>query len=635
MNRLSHTFPHYLFILKALFLLGCNSTLEVEIKRPNILWITVEDISPNLGCYGDPLAHTPNLDALASKGFIYKNAIANAPVCAPARNALITGMYPSSLGTLHMRSYSKDMESSGRIPEDIKLYPEVLRDAGYYCTNNVKEDYNFNLDRSIWDESSNKAHWKNRPDKKKPFFSIFNLTLTHESCINNKDKHELVTRDLPDQLRTNPENILVPPYYPDNKEIRTLLTRHYDNIAMMDIVVKNLLQELEEAGESENTIIFFYSDHGTGLPRHKRWLFDTGVKVPFIIYIPEKYKSLYPSNPGSVVDQLISFIDMGPTAIELAGGKIPKNMQGQAFLGKNLKKERDYVFLARGRMDERYDIQRGVRSKKFKYLRYYEPKKPFIQFMNTPEGGPLMLELRKAQKNGTLKPEGLQLVALNKPSESLFDLIKDPMEFNDLVNDPGMKEQLIKMRNVHDKWMKDILDVGLIPEPILRKLEEENDQPIYSWIRTNENFYDELLVMSSSENEKILFEGLDHPNEAIRYWAGQGIYNLNKKIKTRTVNRLIEKLSDPMINVGISAARALLKHRHTNKSLIELLSKGLKAKNEWTRLQTSLVLDDFKEPLKILEKEVQNHIETDKNKYVVRVLNHGLNLLNGTSKKVK
>ena len=246
-----------------------------------------------------------------------------------------------------------------------------------------------------------------------------------------------------------------------------------------------------------------------------------------------------------------------------------------------------------------------------------------------------MLELRKAEKNGTLKPEGLQLVALNKPSESLFDLIKDPMEFNDLVNDPGMKEQLIKMRNVHDKWMKDILDVGLIPEPILRKWEEENDQPIYSWIRTNENFYDELLVMSSSENEKILFEGLDHPNEAIRYWAGQGIYNLNKKIKTRTVNRLIQKLSDPMINVGISAARALLKHRHTNKSLIELLSKGLKARNEWTRLQTSLVLDDFKEPLKILEKEVQNHIETDKNKYVVRVLNHGLNLLNGTSKKVR
>jgi uncharacterized sulfatase len=629
--------PSLMFFLLFNFshFLGCSNPVEGEKKPPNILWITVEDISPDLGCYGDPLSHTPTLDALASKGFRYNHAIANAPVCAPARNAIITGMYPSSLGTLHMRSFSNAMKSSGRIPADIKLYPEVLRSAGYYCTNNSKEDYNFNLKREIWDESSKTAHWKNRPNKNTPFFSIFNLTMTHESCINNQEKHERLTQDLPEHLRTVPEKIVVPPYYPDTPEVRRLLTRHYDNIATMDAVVEKLLQELEEAGESESTIVFFYSDHGTGLPRHKRWLFDTGVKVPFIVYIPEQYKELYPAELGSEVDQLISFIDLAPTAIELAGAQIPKSMQGQAFLGKNLKPERDYVFLARGRMDERYDIQRGVRSKRFKYLRYYEPKKSFIQYMNTPEGGPLMTELRKAEKEGALKPEGQQLVAPTKPTESLFDLSKDPMEFNDLANDPSMKEELVRLRAVHDQWMKQVLDVGLIPEAIMRNWEEKNDQSIYKWIRTQEDFYDELLLISSTANENILFKGLNHPNEAIRYWAGQGLYNLDKKIKKATIERLNQKLNDSVINVGISAARALLKHESHSKELMKVLSSGLKAENEWTRLQTALVLDDFQYALKVLEKQSQNLIDSDTNKYVVRVLNHGLNKLNGTLSKVR
>ncbi len=620
------------FILLFFILVGCQETTT---DLPNILWITVEDISPDLGSYGDKTAHTPALDGLASKGFRYTNAIANAPVCAPARNAIITGMYPSSLGTLHMRSFSQSMKSSGRVPNHVQLYPEVLRSAGYYCTNNSKEDYNFDLKKNIWDESSKTAHWKNRPDKNIPFFSIFNLTMTHESCINNKEKHDRLTQNLPQELRTDPDKIVVPPYYPNTPEVRKLLARHYDNIATMDRVVDGLLKELEEAGENENTIVFFYSDHGTGLPRHKRWLFDSGVKVPLIVYIPEKYKSLYPDLPGNQVDQLVSFIDLAPTVIELAGAQPPKNMQGQAFLGKNLEPERDYVFLARGRMDERYDMQRGVRSKRFKYLRYYEPKKSFIQYMNTPESGLLMTELRKAEKMGTLLPEGQQLVASKKPSESLFDLRQDPNEFNDLAKDPKMKMKLEKLRSVHEKWMKEVMDVGLIPEAIMRTWEGKENQPIYNLVRNQEDFYDELLVMSSSDDENILFEGLSHPNEVVRYWAGQGIFNLDKKIRSNIINRLKESLNDPVINVGISAARALLKHNHTSENLIKTLSQGLEAENEWTRLQTALVLDDFKEPLKALETKAQKVISNDFNKYVVRVLNRGLNRLNNTSNIVR
>jgi len=615
--------------------LGLTGCLDVSSHPPNILWITVEDISPDLGCYGDPLAQTPALDDLASKGFRYSNAIANAPVCAPARNAIITGMYPSALGTLHMRSFSKEMKSSGRVPDHIQMYPELLRAAGYYCTNNSKEDYNFDLKRNIWDESSKNAHWKNRPNSQTPFFSIFNLTMTHESCINNKEKHDRLTQDLPTALRTNPDMVAVPPYYPDTPTIRTLLARHYDNIATMDRKVASILKELDEAGELENTIVFFYSDHGTGLPRHKRWLFDTGVKVPLIVYIPEKFQSLYPSQPGDEVDQLVSFVDLAPTALHLAGAQIPSNMQGQAFLGKDLKTEREYVFIARGRMDERYDMQRGVRTKRYKYLRYYEPKKSFIQYMNTPEKGPLMTELRKAEKNGALSPEALQLVSLTKPKESLFDLHTDPLELNDLSNDPNQMNQLKRLREVHDQWMIKTKDVGLIPEPIMRNWEEKSGQPIYDWIRKQGDFYEILIQMSSSEDEDFLYKGLNHPNEAVRYWAGQGLYNLDQEISDFTVERLYKKLNDSIINVGISAARALLKNQHSSKQIINTLVSGLESDNEWTRLQTALVLDDFSEVMKTLEDKAQELIKTDYNKYVVRVLNHGLNQLRGMDNEVR
>ncbi|MGB2252673.1 MAG: hypothetical protein ACPH28_02795, partial [Flavobacteriaceae bacterium] len=221
------------------------------------------------------------------------------------------------------------------------------------------------------------------------------------------------------------------------------------------------------------------------------------------------------------------------------------------------------------------------------------------------------------------------------PLESLFDLTQDPMEFNDLANDPSMKDVLAQLRIVHDQWMKEVMDVGLIPEAIMRTWEEKNDQSIYKWVRTQEDFYDELLLISSTSNENILFRGLNHPNEAVRYWAGQGFYNLDKKIGNSSINRLKQKLNDPVINVGISAARALLKHESHSKELMKVLSSGLKAENEWTRLQTALVLDDFQEALRDMESQAQKLIDKDPNKYVVRVLNHGLNNLNGTSNKVR
>jgi len=601
---------------------------SVNTKQPNILWISIEDISPDLGCYGDKLAKTPVLDELAKKGFRYTNAIATAPVCAPARNSIITGMYPTSTG-------GADMRTMGKLPKNVLLYPEILRKQGYYCTNNVKEDYNLDLKRNIWDESSTSAHWKNRPSPETPFFAIFNLTLTHESCINNEVKHNLKTKNLPEDLRINAKDVTVPPYFPDTPVVRELLARHYDNISEMDRVVGGLLEELKQNGLSENTIVFFYSDHGTGLPRHKRWLFDTGVKVPFIVYIPEAFKYLYPTAPGKEQDRLISFVDLAPTVLNLANITIPRNMQGQAFLGKQLKAEKAYVFIGRGRMDERYDMQRGVRTKKYKYIRYYEPNKPFIQFMNTPESGPLMTELRIAEKAGTLSSEAMQLVATKKPKESLFDLENDPDEFNDLALNQKYKKELLKLRGVHEQWMFDVLDVGLIPEPILRDWEVRYNASIYDILRKDSTYYKKLLLMSSSNDEEELNKGLAHENEAVRYWAANGISNLHSKPDSKLIKKLKLMLRDQNINVAIAAAAALLKHENESQDLLAPIKNGFKSKNEWTRLQSALVVDDFSFVAAAMENTIQKQKESDPNKYVVRVVNHALNCLNKTSFNVK
>ena len=223
----------------------------------------------------------------------------------------------------------------------------------------------------------------------------------------------------------------------------------------------------------------------------------------------------------------------------------------------------------------------------------------------------------------------------SRVSESLFDLNRDPLELNDLAKDPNMKEELDQLRSVHDHWMRKVMDVGLIPEAIMRNWEHKYDQSIYYWVRTQEDFYDELLLMSSTSDENTLLEGLNHPNEAVRYWAGQGFYNLEKKIRNRSLDRLKQKLDDPIVNVRISVARALLMHQSSSKKIIKILSDGLNAENEWTRLQTALVLDDFLEVLKELESKANNLIRTDSNKYVVRVLNHAINDMNGTSNKVR
>jgi len=450
---------------------GCISTAEQskgktsaneQGRRPNILWISCEDISPDLGCYGDDYADTPNLDRLAKQGCRYSNAFVPYPVCAPTRSAVITGMYPSTIGTMHMRTSLKGYEAVP--PPYVKCFTEYLRAAGYYCTNNVKTDYQFNPPFTAWDECSRKAHWRNRP-KGMPFFAVINLTVSHESQSWPKKGEKLVH---------DPAKVVLPPYYPDTPVVRENLARYYDNVTRMDKQAGKILRQLEKNGLADNTVVFFWSDHGRGLPRHKRWVYDSGIHVPLIIRWPGKVK------PGSVCNDFINLIDLGPTVLSIAEVEIPTYMQGRAFLGGQKGELRRYIFAGRERMDKTADDHiRCVRDKRYKYIRNFMPEKPYAQPIPYRDKMPIMKEWRHLNAEGKLKGPQKLFFRKTKPVEELYDVGLDPHEVNNLAESSEHKDVLKRMRAVLEEWIKETGDLGGIPEEeLIERMWPGRKQPI-------------------------------------------------------------------------------------------------------------------------------------------------------------
>ncbi len=356
-------------------------------NKPNILWITSEDHGPQMGCYGDKYATTPNVDALAKKALLYKFCWSNAPVCAPARTTLISGIYPTATGGEHMRSMVS-------MPRGTKMYPQFLREAGYYCTNNSKTDYNFEEPGKVWDESSGKAHYKNRPAGA-PFFAIFNSTKSHESQL----------RKRPYKAVHDPAKVRVPAYHPDTPEVRQDWAQYYDTVTEADADAGKQLKALEDAGLTEDTIVFYYADHGSGMPRSKRWPYNSGLQVPLVVYIPEKYKDLRPPEykAGGTSERLVSFVDFAPTLLSLAGITPPDWMQGHAFLGKfTAPKPQPYVYGFRGRMDERTDCVRSISDGRYVYIRNFRPDKIYGQHINFMWQTPTTRVWEKMFKDGKL-----------------------------------------------------------------------------------------------------------------------------------------------------------------------------------------------------------------------------------------
>lgn len=513
-------------------------------QRPNILWITSEDNGPHLGCYGDSYASTPHLDALAAKGMIYRHVWSVAPVCAPARTAIISGVYPSSTGAEHMRSQVT-------MPSFMKMYPQFLRDAGYYCSNNSKEDYNLEKPGRVWDDSSAKAHWKQRRPGQ-PFFAIFNHTVTHESQV----------RKRPHTPVHDPARVRVPAYHPDTPEVRQDWAQYHDKISEMDAAAGRNLRELEAAGLAEDTIVFYYGDHGPGLPRCKRWPYNSGLQVPLIVYLPPQFRHLAPSDyrPGGKSERLVSFVDLAPTLLSLAGIKPPAWMQGHAFMGEYPAPPPSYLHGLRGRMDERYDLVRSVRDARYVYIRNYMPHKIYGQHVGYMFETPTTRVWKALYDEGKLRPPQTRFWE-PKPAEELYDLQSDPDEVTNLAASPQHQEILKRLRAEQQQQARRVRDVGFLPEGEIHSraqgatpYEVGHDDRRYPFERVLAAADVASTSTASPSELKPLFRDSD---SAVRYWAALGIQMRGKPGVESCRPELVQALQDDSPYVQALAAHSL------------------------------------------------------------------------------
>ncbi|MEE8452216.1 MAG: sulfatase-like hydrolase/transferase [Thermoguttaceae bacterium] len=582
--------PASLLIAIAIVLSAAVAEASEANPRPNILWITCEDISPHLGCYGDSYAKTPTLDRLARQGVRYSHAFATASVCTPVRSGLITGMYASSLGTQHLRG-------PARLPKQIRCFTEYLRESGYYCSNNVKEDYNFATPPAAWDESSGKAHWRGRKPGQ-PFFSIFNFTTTHQSQVRLPPAQfaQRTARLSPDE-RHDPADAPLPPYYPDTPIVRRDVAHLYDLITAMDKQVADLLGQLEEDGLADSTIVFFYSDHGTGMPRHKRWLYDSGTRVPLMIRFPATMQRLAPDKPGTTVGRLVSFLDFAPTVLRLAGLEIPETMQGEPFLVDRTAKPRDYVFAIRDRVDEVYEMSRTVRDERYRYIRNFVPHRARMQHSDYSERTPTRQEFRRLAAAGQLQGPPKDFMSPTKSPEELYDTVNDPHEIHNLADSAEHRKILSRMRDALHDWMIRTRDTGLLPEAHMHALsadrspyEMAQDPGAFPVARILE--VAELVGRDSTGKEPTpldrLTAGLTDTEPAVRYWAAIGLRSLGSRAKPASA-RLIDTLDDETPDVRIAAAEALCMTGSEEEGL-SVLAEELRHDDSCVRLQAAMTL---------------------------------------------
>jgi len=583
-------------LLLGICLFGCSETGLQPEELPNILWITSEDNSAFLGAYGDDYADTPNLDRLADAGVLYENAYATTPVCAPSRYTLITGTYANRYGTENMRSVYP-------VPDNIRFYPAYLKDLGYYTTNNVKKDYNTIDQPDVWDESSTEAHYSDR-EEGQPFFHIRNITTTHESRL-----HDSI-----DTLIHDPDDAPVPPYHPDNETVRKDWAHYYDQMTLMDEQVGEILRELEQSGEAENTIIFYYGDHGGALPGAKRFMNQRGLRVPLIIYFPPKYEHLAPEQ--SRTDRLVSFVDFPATLLSLAGIEPPDFMDGEPFLGKYETEPREYIHMYRGRMDERYDLTRAVRDQKFLYVRNYMPQRIYGQYLWYLWRAPTMQVWEKEYRAGKLNAIQSQFFE-PKPSEELYLISEDPYSVNNLADDPAYQNDLERLRQVNSEWVRKIKDLGFIPEGILDDV--RGDRPLYKAVREDNVPIEQIietaeLASHQPENSKEeLVSRLEHDDPSVRFWAAMGIA-ISGDLAREYSSEILEMRDDPSGEVRAAVAEALLAAGKTSDAM-ELIEETLanpdghvklRALNLIETLDENLITEEIKNTIRMFADEFEN-----------------------------
>ncbi len=471
-------------------------------NKPNILWLVVEDMSPILEPYGDKTIKTPTITQLANEGVTFTNAYSTSGVCAPSRAAISMGMYPSSFGANNMRTTSNTEETGlpkyeAIPPVNAKMLSQYLREEGYYTTNNLKTDYQFKAPKAAWDESGPYAHWRNR-EPGQPFYAVVNFTTTHESGLfepygfrkiesrhyfsdNRKKIAKLPQHHAEKSSEANtavhvPKDLdfPIPPYLPDTPLVRRDLWKMYNNLAETDKQIAAVLQQLKDDDLYDNTIIMFYSDHGGPLPRQKRLIYDSGLRVPLIIRYPNA------DNAGKKDNQLVSFVDFAPTLLNLAGIDKPAHMQGRSFLGKQQTAKREYIHAAADRFDGFTDVIRAVRNERFKYIRNYRPEQGYYLPVEYREKIPTMQELLRLRDERKLTAEQALWFRDKKDPEELFDLANDPHEINNIIDDPKYKGVVAELSAEMDRWLNDINDDPNIAEAtLIKRLWHNNEaQPI-------------------------------------------------------------------------------------------------------------------------------------------------------------
>ncbi len=532
-------------------------------SRPNFLWIDVEDMSPHLGCYGYGFMDTPRLDQLAEEGVRYVNFGGPHCICGPNRASFITGMYPTTVGAHNMRCDAVEDPT-------IKLLPDYFRAAGYFCANNKKTDYNGLAGEMMggqdrWDQFGESAHYRNRPSGSNFWFER-NWGGTHESqCMNPRE---------------NPRaDMELPPYLPDTPTARAVFESYLWNVEWMDFDgAGGLLDGLDNDGLADDTIVIYFGDHGMGMPRAKRHLYDSGLIAPLIVRIPERFRVDGQGEPGTVSDELACFMDLAPTMLNLAGIPIPSYMQGRAFLGPDLIAPRDYLYGIRDRADERYELIRMVRDKRYKYLRNYEPWKEYYQYIAYAEDHGMMKELRKLHADGKLEPEQEMWFAENKPLEELYDLQNDPHELRNLAGSAAHKDVLERMRAAHEAWELETHDLGFIPEGILdeRAVAAGSHYKVAmrnSGAESKRAWEAAQLLAKGKDGLGDLVAAMDDSDDAVRYWAAIGLGNLLDDAQSARP-KLEAALNDSSPTVRVAAARSLAFMGDAAKGIPKLVAEA-------------------------------------------------------------
>lgn len=546
------------------------ASLSFSQQKPNLLWLSCEDMGPHLGFCGHPGVRTPHLDALAKKSTWFRKVWSHAPVCAPSRTGIILGRHASSVGAEPMRSMVP-------LPRDVTMFPQELAKAGYHCSNNAKEDYSVEKPGKVWHESSARAHYRNRAPGQ-PFFAVFNDTITHESQIRNA---HAITR--------SPASVTLPPYWPDTPEVRRDWCQYLDRIEEMDARAGKRLAELEQDGLADSTIVVFFSDHGSGMPRHKRWAGNSGLRVPLLVHVPERWKSLAADHlkPGTASDRLAGLVDLGPSMLALAGIQVPPGLTGRDFLSRRAGPAPAILFGHRARMDERLDLVRAAFDGRFVLIRNFHLHRPHGQHVSYQFETPTTRIWKDLYDRGRLNPAQARFWGPREPEE-LYDLDSDPHETVNLVSDPARGADAERLRRHLRDHVTATRDLGFIPEGMLESLRGKS--PPLAWGALDANYpldrlYDAANASARRDGDLARVTALaseKHPG--FRYWAAMAA--AARPMEAGALKPMLETLvADQSPSVRIAAADALAraspgdagKARETLLAAVSLKDHGLAA----------------------------------------------------------